>query len=194
MNTTRQALIDSMKELLWQRGYDATSPNLVLDHCGAGKGSFYHHFKGKKALAIEALNSRADEMIADFDQIFSADIHWLKKFEAFLLQPRAGVRGCPIGRMVSDPSIIDKELRAPVTRYFKHLLMHMSMALNEAQQQGELQPSTSPVMLAETLLSAIQGGYLLSRGMHDDQPVNSSCLGAFNLLKGMVQQPQPEIA
>lgn len=194
MNATRQALIDSMKELLWARGYDATSPNQVLDHCGAGKGSFYHHFKGKKSLAIEAMNTRVDELIAEFDQIFGNDQPWLSKFQQYLLQPRTGVKGCPVGRMVSDPSITDKELRAPVSRYFKHLLMHMSMTLSQAQQAGQLDDSTSPVMMAETVVSAVQGGFIISRALHDDQPVNSACLGVFNLLKGLSRQAEPMAA
>jgi len=191
MNATRQALIDSMKELLWLRGYDATSPNQVLDHCGAGKGSFYHHFKGKKALAIEALNSQVDNLIDDFDLIFGTDQPWLNKFQQYLLQPRTGIKGCPVGRIVSDPSMVDKELRAPIERYFKHLLMHMSMTLNQAQQEGLLDDSTSPVMLAETVVSAVQGGFIISRALHDDHPVNSACLGVFNLLKGLSRQTEP---
>ena len=51
MAATRELLIDTMKQLLWERGYDATSPNQVLERSGVGKGSFYHHFKGKKDLA-----------------------------------------------------------------------------------------------------------------------------------------------
>lgn len=183
MNATRQALIDSMKQLLWERGYDATSPNLVLERSGAGKGSFYHHFKGKKALAIAALDERADELISEFDDIFSTDDGWLKKFERYLFEPRLGTQGCPMGRIAADPSMTDEELRAPLSRYFKHLLMHMAMTLNQAQQQGELAETGSPVMLAETIVSAIQGGFVVSRALDDDQPVNSACLGMFNLLK-----------
>lgn len=190
MNATRQALIDSMKELLWLRGYDATSPNQVLDHCGAGKGSFYHHFKGKKALAIEALNARVDEELSVFDEIFSSSTPWLDKFKQFLLKPRAGIRGCPLGRVVPDPSMTDKELRAPINRYFQHLLMHMSMTLDQAQQSGELDNSVSPVLLAETIISSMQGGYTLSRAMQDDQPVNSACLGIFSLLQGLQLEQQ----
>lgn len=191
MNATRQALIDSMKELLWARGYDATSPNQVLDHCGAGKGSFYHHFKGKKALAIEALNSQVNELIAEFDLIFGSDLPWLNKFKQYLLAPRTGIKGCPIGRIVPDPSMTDKELRAPINRYFEHLLMHMSMTLDQAQKEGQLNNDCSPVMLAETVISAVQGGFIISRALNDDQPVNSTCLGVFSLLEGLASQHEP---
>jgi len=190
MNATRQALIDSMKELLWQRGYDATSPNQVLDHCGAGKGSFYHHFRGKKELAIEALNSRVDDELTAFDEIFSSTLPWLDKFRSYLLQPRAGLRGCPVGRMTHDPSMADADLRAPLDRYFRHLLMHMSLTLEQAKREAKLADNVSPVLLAETIVSAIQGGYILSRATHDEQPVNSACLGVFNLLEGLaIREP-----
>lgn len=183
MNETRQALINSMKQLLWERGYEATSPNLVLEHSGAGKGSLYHHFKGKKALAIAALEERADELISEFDNIFATNTPWLKKFERYLLEPRLGTKGCSLGRVAADPSIEDPSLRAPLERYFKHLLMHMAMTLSQAQQQQQLDDHFSPVMLAETIVSAIQGGFVVSRAMDDDQPVNSAGLGVYSLLQ-----------
>ena len=79
----------------------------------------------------------------------------------------------------------DEELRAPLARYFKHLLMHMAMTLTQAQTDGELDDSASPVMLAETVVSALQGGFVISRALNDDQPVNSASLGIYSLLKGL---------
>ncbi|MCV6588851.1 MAG: TetR/AcrR family transcriptional regulator [Marinobacterium sp.] len=182
MNSTRQALIDSMKELLWLRGYDATSPNQVLDHCGAGKGSFYHHFKGKKALAIEAMNERVDEMIDECDAIFTADIPWLKKFETFLLQPRAGIKGCPVGRLAFDPSMADRDLREPITRYFSHLQYRITNELMEAQQDNMIDSFFMAEELAAMIISSIQGGYVQSRALNDAQQIEHSCRGAFALL------------
>ncbi len=43
----RTALIEATKALLWERGYEATSPRDMLHRSGAGQGSLYHHFSGK---------------------------------------------------------------------------------------------------------------------------------------------------
>ena len=51
---TRDQLIDSTRELLWERGYVGTSPKAIQQRAGAGQGSMYHHFAGKKELALAA--------------------------------------------------------------------------------------------------------------------------------------------
>lgn len=40
-----------------ERGYTATSPRLVLDRAGLGKGSLYHHFDTKQDLALAAIET-----------------------------------------------------------------------------------------------------------------------------------------
>src|SRR3954468_17749100 len=46
--STPERLIESTRELLWERGYVGTSPKAILERSGAGQGSMYHHFKGGK--------------------------------------------------------------------------------------------------------------------------------------------------
>jgi len=47
---SRDRLIAAMSHLMSERGYTATSPRMVLDRAGLGKGSLYHHFDTKQAL------------------------------------------------------------------------------------------------------------------------------------------------
>src|SRR5712672_1667110 len=55
-------LVKAAKKLMWERGYEATSPRDLLEESGAGQGSLYHHFKGKMDLASVALGKVSDEM------------------------------------------------------------------------------------------------------------------------------------
>ena len=57
-------LIKATKALLWEKGYDATSPRAIQALSNAGQGSFYHHFRSKKDLAATALEAVVDERIA----------------------------------------------------------------------------------------------------------------------------------
>ena len=45
--SSRDQLTEAMAELLWERGYAATSPRDVMERAGVGQGSMYHHFSGK---------------------------------------------------------------------------------------------------------------------------------------------------
>jgi TetR/AcrR family transcriptional repressor of nem operon len=68
---TRERLIESTRELLWERGYVGTSPKAIQERSGAGQGSMYHHFGGKPDLALAAISRSAEELRArgeaDFD-------------------------------------------------------------------------------------------------------------------------------
>lgn len=46
-------LIECAAKLFLQKGYNATGINDILSHSQLPKGSFYFHFKSKKALAVE---------------------------------------------------------------------------------------------------------------------------------------------
>lgn len=186
MNTTRDMLIDTMKELLWQRGYDATSPNQVLEKSGVGKGSLYHHFKSKKELAIAAMDHRADELIKEADQLFSGNAFWLTKFEQYLLQPRDAMAGCRLGRITLDPSILeDADLQRPIKRYFTHLHQLMNNVLNEAQNNGQISKVIPANTLVYTIIASLQGGFLVSRACNDSGILKQSVEGIYAILKNL---------
>ncbi|MEH6625290.1 MAG: TetR/AcrR family transcriptional regulator [Motiliproteus sp.] len=187
MNSTRQLLIDSMKDLLWERGYDATSPNLVLERSGAGKGSFYHHFKGKKELAIAAMDARADELIEEFELIFSGNAPWLNKLEQYLLMSRDGLKGCRMGRIAQDPSMEDALLRVPMKRYFNHAQQGLQQLLRDAQNAGQLSQTLNPQQLSVAIISVLQGGFVISRALNDRDMVNTACQGLMAILKQQSQ-------
>ncbi|WP_390624043.1 helix-turn-helix domain-containing protein [Fodinicola feengrottensis] len=54
--STSERLIESTRELLWERGYVGTSPKAIQQRSGVGQGSMYHHFDGKPDLARAAIS------------------------------------------------------------------------------------------------------------------------------------------
>lgn len=189
MSTTRNVLIETMKSLLWRRGYDATSPNQVLEESGVGKGSLYHHFKSKKALAVAAMESRADEAIKEADLIFSEEGKWLDKFARYLLAPRNGLEGCRLGRITQDPSVVeDSELQRPLKRYFNHLQTLMANDFELAKQKGSLDSTMSGDQLAIIVISTIQGGFVISRANGDGALVGLATQGIYSVLKSLSRE------
>lgn len=68
---TADRLIESTRELLWERGYVGTSPKAILERAGAGQGSMYHHFRGKPDLALAAIRRTAAEMRAAAETVLA---------------------------------------------------------------------------------------------------------------------------
>lgn len=69
---TRERLVGVAKELIWERGVEATSPNQLLERSGFGKGSLYHFFGAKQEWALAAIESLAGDLTAETESIFAA--------------------------------------------------------------------------------------------------------------------------
>src|SRR5690606_42066336 len=52
---SRERLVTTMSELMWERGYADASPREVRERSGVGQGSMYHHFPSKRELGVAAL-------------------------------------------------------------------------------------------------------------------------------------------
>jgi TetR/AcrR family transcriptional regulator, transcriptional repressor for nem operon len=185
--TKHDDLIAATKTLLWERGYDATSPKAIQVLSNAGQGSFYHHFKSKKDLAATAMEMVVDERIAEFEALFGEVGPVIERIERFLLAPREELKGCRIGRMVWDSAIGEDELRRPIERYFRHIESRLVTTLENALAAGEIQAIVPPEHIAAVVLASIQGALTLGRAMQDPQWYARTIHGAVSFIKRVVK-------
>lgn len=196
--SAREHLTEAMAELLWERGYAATSPRDVMARAGVGQGSMYHHFSGKHELAVEAMTTVAEELTAG-SSVLEGDGSPLERLKGYLSLPRPGIRGCRVGRMTQDPQVVaDAELMTVVANAFDTALGRWERAIADAIAAEELPASIVPADLARTLSAVIQGGYVLARAKGDQKPMDAAVRGAISLLDAAhaaattTDQPQKE--
>ena len=180
---TARRLVESMRELLWERGYTGTSPKAVLQRAGAGQGSMYHHFAGKADLAQSAITATAAEMRAKADAELAGPGPAVDRVTAYLHRERDVLRGCPIGGLTQDAELMaDPDLRAPVAETLAWLRSRLAELLAEAVATGELRPSLDPDATAATLVATLQGGYVLARAAGSPEPFDQAVAGVLGLL------------
>ncbi|WP_163543597.1 TetR/AcrR family transcriptional regulator [Occultella kanbiaonis] len=180
--SSRERLTGAMADLLWERGYAATSPREVMTRAGVGQGSMYHHFSGKHELAVEALSAVTGEMTGE-SSLLEGDASPLERMKRYLSIPRAGTLGCRVGRMTQDPQVVvDAELIAIVANAFDTMLGRWEQTITAAIAAGELPASIVPADLARTLAAVIQGGYVLARAKGEQGPMDAAIRGAVSLL------------
>lgn len=180
---TRERLIESTRELLWERGYVGTSPRAIQQRAGVGQGSMYHHFTGKPDLALAAVRRSAEEMRAKAEGELSGPGTAYERIEAYLLRERAVLRGCPVGRLTQDPDVIaDEVLRQPLEETFDWLRQRLSRVLAEGRERGELAAELDPVATAATIVATLQGGYVLARAAASVEPFEHAIRGVLGLL------------
>ncbi|GAB3131721.1 TetR/AcrR family transcriptional regulator [Microbispora hainanensis] len=181
--STPDRLIESTRELLWERGYVGTSPRAIQQRAGAGQGSMYHHFSGKPDLALAAIARTAEEMRAGVEEILGGPGTAVERVSAYLRREREVLRGCPIGRLTQDPDVMaDPALRWPVEETFAWLRDRLAEVLAEGRDLGELDAGLDPGATAATIVAVLQGGYVLARAAGTPEPFHQAIEGVLALL------------
>ncbi|MBU6536475.1 TetR/AcrR family transcriptional regulator [Streptomyces sp. NPDC057245] len=181
--STSERLIESTRELLWERGYVGTSPRAILERAEAGQGSMYHHFKGKPDLALAAIRRTAEEMRATAAAVLAGPGTPYERIEAYLLRERDVLRGCPVGRLTMDPDVIsDDALRAPVDETLDWMREEIAQLVEDGREQGEFAPSLDGEEIAAAVVATVQGGYVLARASGSAASFDAGVRGLLSLL------------
>jgi AcrR family transcriptional regulator len=182
---TADRLIESTRELLWERGYVGTSPKVILARSGTGQSSMYHHFKGGKAdLAAAAIDRTAQEMRTEIDKQFSAPGTALERITAYLLREREVLKGCAVGGLTQDPDVIaDPNLSEPIKQTFAWLRDRVAKVVAEGRDASELRAELDPDRVASAIVAVLQGGYVLARAAGDPAEFYRATEGVVALLE-----------
>ncbi|MBB6395416.1 AcrR family transcriptional regulator [Actinomadura coerulea] len=181
--SARERLVESARELLWERGYVGTSPKTIQQRAEAGQGSMYHHFAGKEELARAAIDRTAEEMRASAEARLAGPGTAVERIAAYLRRERDVLRGCPIGRLTQDPDVIAAPaLREPVEETFAWLSARLAAVVREGVERGELERSVDPASTAAAIVAALQGGYVLARAADATEPFDQAIAGIIALL------------
>ena len=181
----REAIVQAAKDLIWEQGYEAMSPRDVLERSGAGQGSLYHHFRGKRDLAAQALWEMNAELRAVADRVFGRpERPPLDRVRRFLdVLARDPLKGCRVGRVAMESSIENEELRAPVAAWFEYVEAKLRETFDEARAAGQIGADVHSGDLALTVVAAVQGGYVLARAHADPEAMRRALAGALALIE-----------
>ena len=181
---SKERLLQAMSELLWERGYAATSPREVRERSGVGQGSMYHHFPGKRELAVAAIERNCADVLPATQDLLEATGDPMAKLTTYLSGPLPALKGCKVGRLTQDPVVAsDSELLQPVADAFDAVHRALARVIREAIALGQLDPDLDPEQVAYLLTATIQGGYVLAIAAQDPAPFDAARAGALALLR-----------
>ena len=78
----RQEILRAAETLFYQKGYDETSVQDILDVLHTSKGSFYHHFESKDSVLETLCTARAAEARGELDRALQQIHHPLERLDA----------------------------------------------------------------------------------------------------------------
>jgi len=193
VSDAKERLLEAMMELIWTGSYGRTSVDHICEHAGVKKGSFYHFFESKSALALAAVNHSWGEYRGKLGEFFSSDVPPLERIlrcfrdyrrEQEELKERHGrVLGCPIHSLGAEVATTDPELRDRLQEILMEFLGYYEAAIREGQESGAV-VSGDPGFLSRMVFAFSEGLLLHARMKNDLAPLDDFEVGALHLLTG----------
>jgi AcrR family transcriptional regulator len=176
---TRRKILLAAVDLVYRKGFNATSIDDVLAVSGTGKSQFYHYFGSKEQLVgdiiayhLESMPAAQKGMLEGLSSLTGID-QWLdqiqKDFANGLYQ-----LGCPIGNLASELSSQNEDLRQSLESIFSLWEDALVKGFKMLRSKGELRSDTAPESLAIFAVSAIEGGLLLAKTHKGERPLKAT--------------------
>lgn len=150
----KDRLTDAVIELIWTGSYGSTSVDLICERAGVKKGSFYHFFESKTALALEGIEKAWAFHRSEMDRLFSA-VHppierlrnWTRSMieEQVTMKKKHGrVLGCPIHSLGAEVSTLDDSLRDKLQGILSQFIRYFETAIRDAHALEEIDAPDAP--------------------------------------------------
>ena len=188
---SRQRLLAAAWELLWLNSYATVSVDDLCKRAEVNKGSFYHHFESKVALAEAAFAEQWACLRPLLDGIFSVQVAPLERLDGYAAmtlrfqgeksQEFGQVLGCPWVTLGSEAGARDSELRAVAALKADRVTCYFAAAIREAQALGQV-PAGDAQELAEMCQAFVTGTAARARISNSLEPFKRMAAGIRRLL------------
>jgi TetR/AcrR family transcriptional repressor of nem operon len=170
---SKTRLLDAALHVIRAKGYSATRVEDLCEAAGLTKGSFFHHFDSKEALAIAA----ADYWIEGTGALFaSAPYHELSdpvdRLLAYVDFRKALLTGdlpdftCLVGTMAQEVYDTYPAIRDACNRSISEHAATLVPDIEEAMRQRDMHPDWTAESLALYTQATIQGAFILAKAKH----------------------------
>ncbi len=156
-----------------------------------------HYFRDKETLITEVIAWQAQTVIDNHTQEGLGD---LDSFEALdlwarLLMERQEeyqyVGGCQFGSLAGQLVEASPEIRPDLADGFVRLLELFRKGMRTMRERGELRSEAEPEHLANVLVSAMEGGLLLTQTLRRPESLSDALKGAIAYVKTFAADQRP---
>lgn len=175
---TRDRIVEAAARLMFRQGVAGTTTEQVQAAAGVSASQIFHYFADKRALVraviayqAEAVLTAQQPLLARLDSM-DALRAWADQYVSIEEQLKYE-GGCPLGSLGGELAETDAAARRDVERGFARWEEAIRDGLRAMYARGDLRRSADPDALALALLTALQGGLLMTKIRRDPAPLRA---------------------
>lgn len=168
-------------EILWSKGYNATSVNDIVQAAGVPKGSFYFYFDSKEDFAVQALETYfkknytpAKEILYDTSKSPKQRLLDFYEYRCSVLKNelecKMGCLACNLGTEMAEHS---EKIRAAIVVKEETIKEEIAQVVREAQELGEMDKSLDAIGIVSFFEDAGKGAMTTMKEMKSAYPVDN---------------------
>lgn len=162
----RETILQSGLAVFHEFGYHASGVQTVVDHAGVPKGSFYNHFKSKDELGLEVLNVYWQQYEEARSALRNPEQSPLDRIDKHLEAFSKSKFGCLVGNFTSEMANATA-FQEPLREMFDDWISDVESCIAEGQKDGSIRNDEHAKVLAEFLVTALEGA-ILKRKIEDN--------------------------
>jgi TetR/AcrR family transcriptional regulator, transcriptional repressor for nem operon len=176
---TKMRILSEGARIVYEKGFNHTGIQEILEAAGVPKGSFYFYFKSKDDFGLQLVDFYLEFALAGMDAVLGLSSHEpLERLRNFFRHMKGvaeerGLRGgCPIGNLAQEMADQSEAFRLKVNHAFSALSGRIARCLEEAQRLNQIGPSTDPGELADFIMNSWEGALLRMKAENSLLPLD----------------------
>jgi TetR/AcrR family transcriptional repressor of nem operon len=193
---TRQRLLDATLGLMLRQGFAASTVDQICAEAGVTKGSFFHYFESKEAIARAAVDAFAQMGTDLYTPAWSdptldplKQLHRLLDIMISFNQRTDEPCVCMVGMMSQELSRTNPEMRAICTRHLTDWADRVTVMLTEAKKIHSVRVDFDPETVSWFLNSLWQGSMLIGKTRESPEMVIKNIQLARQFIDSLFDQP-----
>jgi AcrR family transcriptional regulator len=184
---TRQRIIEATGEQILASGIGGATLDTVRAATLTSKSQLFHYFPGGKAELVREVAAWEGAQLLAAQQPHVDDLGTWESWSAWreaLVDYYLGLGrwACPIGSLATQAAATDPELERVIAESMGAWRDLLSAGVRKMQASGDVDASADPERIAMVILTAVQGGLVMSQPLRSAWPLEAALDSALDPL------------
>lgn len=193
---SRTKLLRAAQNVFRTKGYAATTVDDICEAAGVTKGSFFHHFKSKEELTVNAAehwSEWTDALFAAAPYHQAADprdrVLGYVDFRAAILDCEVPEFTCLLGTLVQETYATHPAIRAACDRGMSLHITNLTRDIDAARQRYAPDAPWSAESIGYFVQAVLQGSFIFAKAKEDSEVARENLSHLRRYLEGLFLIP-----